>query len=371
MMNRRSFLYSAAAAALPQGKYRAAIIGHTGHGNYGHDWDRSFRGFQNIEVVAIADPDDAGRAKAKARSGAARDYRDYREMLQHEKPNVVAICPRWLDERVAMVTAAAAAGAHILLEKPFAATLEDADVLVDTAERARIKVQVGHTARPHPITLQVKRMVQEGAIGRLMEMRARGKEDRRAGGEDLIVLGSHCFDLMRLFAGDPQWVFANVAAAGRGVTPADAHKPTEPVGPVFGDDVAAVFCFPGGVRGYFNSKTSDVPNNGRFGITLYGSKGAIWIPLTSVPSDPASILRSTSWGDGAWTRIEPPAGASGDRHAANALMITDLLKAIENGGEPACSARDGRWPIEMVAGIYQSHFAGSRLAFPLRKRRTL
>src|SRR5574340_122867 len=181
MMNRRSFLYSAAAAALPQGKYRAAIIGHTGHGNYGHDWDRSFRGFQNIEVVAIADPDDAGRAKAKARSGAARDYRDYREMLQHEKPNVVAICPRWLDERVAMVTAAAAAGAHILLEKPFAATLEDADVLVDTAERARIKVQVGHTARPHPITLQVNRMVQEGAIGRLMEMRARGKEDRRAG----------------------------------------------------------------------------------------------------------------------------------------------------------------------------------------------
>ncbi|MFB3825228.1 MAG: Gfo/Idh/MocA family protein [Bryobacteraceae bacterium] len=370
-MNRRSFLCTASAAALPPAKFRAALIGHTGRGNYGHDWDAAFKGFPNVEVVAVADPDDAGRAKAKARSGAARDYRDYREMLEREKPNVVAICTRWLDQRVPMFTAVAAAGAHILLEKPFAATLEEADRMVDAAARARIKVQVGHTARPHPITLQVRRMVEEGVIGRLMEMRARGKEDRRAGGEDLIVLGSHCFDLMRLFAGDPQWVFANVAAAGRDVTPADARKPTEPVGPVFGDDVAAIFGFPGGVRGYFNSKASDVPNNGRFGITLYGSKGAIWIPLTSVPSDPASILRSTSWGDGAWTRIEPPPGASGDRHAANALMVSGLLEAIEQDHEPACSARDGRWPIEMVAGIYQSHFAGARLPFPLSRRRTV
>ena len=47
-------------------------------------------------------------------------------------------------------------------------------------------------------------MLREGRLGQLLEIRARGKEDTRAGGEDLIVLGTHCFDLMRYFAGDPE-----------------------------------------------------------------------------------------------------------------------------------------------------------------------
>ena len=369
MLNRRFFLLSAAAFQ-PKRNHRAAIIGHTGQGNYGHGWDTAWKGFPSVEVVALADPDDAGRKAAKVRSGALREYRDYRQMLEKEKPDLVVVCPRWLDQRVEMVTTAAQSGAHILLEKPFARNLEDADRMVAAAEGHNIKIQVGHTARPHPVTLQVRHLLHEGAIGELMEMRARGKEDRRAGGEDLIVLGTHCFDLMRLFAGDPQWVFAHLTAAGRDISRADAYRPTEPVGPVAGDQVAAMFFFPPGIHGYFDSKASNVRSGERFGLTLYGSTGAIWMPLTSVPSDPAMILRGPSWAGGAWQQIEPPPeGRNRAREAANALMVADLLEAIERNREPACGARDGRWTIEMVSGIYQSHLAGGKVAFPLRDRR--
>jgi len=374
MLNRRMFVQSAIAGvggtrALGRG-YRAAIIGHTGRGNYGHEWDRAWSGFPSIEVVAVADPDDAGRRTARARSGALREYRDWRQMLQSEKPDLVAICPRWPEQRVEMVSAAAEAGAHMVVEKPFARTLEEADRMVQVAEGHKVKIQVGHPARPDPVTLQVREMLRQGAIGQLMELRARGKEDRRAGGEDLMVLGTHCFDLMRFFAGDPEWVFADVTAAGRAVDRSLAREGTEPVGPIAGDQVAAMFAFPGGVRGYFGSKASDAPDNGRFGVTLFGSKGAIFIPLTGVPGDPAMLLRTPSWAEGAWQRLElPPEARVRTRDAANARMVADLLEAIEKDRDPICSARDGRWTIEMATGVYQSHLAGAKARFPLRDRR--
>ncbi|MBM3768754.1 MAG: Gfo/Idh/MocA family oxidoreductase, partial [Acidobacteria bacterium] len=227
-MTRRTMLSSALLAAAPA-RYRAVIIGHTGAGNYGHDWDTSFAGFPNIEVLAVADPVEAGRAKAQARSKAARAYTDYREMIAKEKPNLVAICPRSLGERLEMFRAAANAGAHIVMEKPFAKDLREADEMVALAEKNRIKVQVGHTARPTPFTLRVKKLLDEGHIGVLMEMRARGKEDRRAGGEDMMVLGTHLFDLMRYFAGDPVWATGHVTSKGRDITKADARQATEPL----------------------------------------------------------------------------------------------------------------------------------------------
>src|SRR5690242_5678579 len=90
----------------PARKYRAVLIGHTGRGNFGHDWDLSWNGFSSVEVVAAADPDEAGLSRAVSRSGARRGYADYRRMLEKEKPDLVTICPRWMDQRAAMFTAA-------------------------------------------------------------------------------------------------------------------------------------------------------------------------------------------------------------------------------------------------------------------------
>jgi len=375
LVERRTLIAGGAPAALraqfqPARKHRVVIIGHTGRGNYGHGWEMSWIGIPNVEVAAVADPDDEGRTAARRRCGAGRDYRDYREMIAREKPDIVTICPRWCDQRVEMVTAAAAAGAHILVEKPLAQSLQDADAIVRVTETAGVKVQVGHTARAMDVTARTRDLLRSGQLGRLLEIRARGKEDRRAGGEDLIVLGSHCFDLMRYFAGDPLWVFAHVSEKGREVDSGMMRQAGEPVGAVGGDNIAAMYLFPHGVHGYFSSMLSEDRSGRRFGVTLAGTKGIAFVPLSAVPGEEPWILRSPAWvpekGE-SWERIRYGARPA-TREETNRLMALDLLQAIEGHREPLCSARDGRWTVEMAAAVYQSQQSGTRAPFPLRNR---
>jgi predicted dehydrogenase len=363
------------AAYQPSKSYRAAVIGHTGRGDYGHGWDTAWNRFPSVQVVAVADPDDAGRELATTRSKAAKGYRDYREMLARERPDLVAICPRWADQRVEMVRAAAECGAHILMEKPFAQNLADADSMIEIAERRNIKIQVGHTARVMPVTRLARELITGGALGQIIEARGRGKEDKRAGGEDLIVLGTHTFDLWRHILGDPLWVFARVAQKGAGLRPAMLRNASEPVGKIGGDNVAAMFAFPEGVHAYFGSVANDGPASRRFGATFYCSRGFVYVPLTAVPSVAPYVLRDPAWvadRDGPqWERIDYPAEERfTNREDANHAMAADLLDAIENGREPVCNARDGRWTLEMVAGIYQSQFAHAPVPFPVSKRST-
>src|SRR5207247_438959 len=69
-------------AAGPAAKLTAAVIGHTGRGDYGHGLEGIFANRPSIEVVALADPDPDGRAKTAAKIHAPRSYADYREMLE-------------------------------------------------------------------------------------------------------------------------------------------------------------------------------------------------------------------------------------------------------------------------------------------------
>jgi predicted dehydrogenase len=328
-----------------------------------------------VEVVAVADPDEAGRAAGLKRTGAARAYADYREMLAREKPELVSIGPRHMDQRVEMVTAAAEAGAHIYCEKAFAENLIDADRMVQAVQRADVKFQLAHQMRLSPFTLEVARMVREGEIGVIQEVRGRGKEDERAGGEDLMVLGSHILDDFRILLGDPEWVFAHETDGGKELDPHKRMPTREPVGPTAGREIAAQFAFPGAVHAYFASKQNDQTHPDRFGLHVYGSKGVIFLPNTLYPAGQPYILRSPAWrpdAEHAWTPIEapftPPVEA-GERELANALMALDLLDAIDRGRKPACNEEDGRWTIEMICGIYGSQLAGRPLRFPLEERR--
>ncbi|MBL8212091.1 MAG: Gfo/Idh/MocA family oxidoreductase [Bryobacterales bacterium] len=379
--SRRSFLSTlAVAASLPAApsskKYRAAIIGHTGRGNYGHGIDTVWSAFPNIEVVAVADADQKGLAAALPRTGAKKAYADYREMLRAEKPDLVGIGPRWMDQRVDMVTAAAQAGAHIYMEKPFAMTLAEADRMVDAVQKAKVKVQIAHQMRTSPYAVAAKALVREGELGDIQEIRCRGKEDRRAGGEDMMVLGSHLFDMMRFFAGNPQWVTAHVTHNGAGILPRDVRQPTEPIGPVAGNQVSAMFAFNDGIHGFFASKATATTDPLRFGTWIYGSKGVLFLPNAIYPGGGLSILKSPAWIPDAktqWQSLEPKPDTTGlqlhgNHEIANALMVADLLKAIESNSKPACNEEDGRWTIEMVHSVYHAQQSGTRVTLPLNTR---
>lgn len=378
-MLRRTLLATTAGAlgatAPPARQYRAAVIGHTGHGNYGHGLDVVWQAFPNIEVVAVADANEAGLAQAVARSKARRGYRDYREMLRREQPDLVSIGPRWLDQRAAMVEAAAEARAHIYLEKPFARDPAEADRIVAAVRRAGVKLQIAHQMRCSPFTRRVQELIAGGAIGRVHELRARGKEDRRAGGEDLMVLGTHLFDMLRIFAGDPRWVSAHVTQDGAELAPSHVHQATEPIGPVAGNQIAATFAFDGGLHAAFASRAAATTHELRFGLQILGDQGAIFLPMGIYPAGQPYLLRAAAWLslDGrSWEKIAPapePSGLlGGPSLLANAFMVQDLLAAIEQDRKPICNEDDGRWTIEMVCGVYAAQLSGGRVAFPLRNR---
>jgi len=353
-LDRREFV---ALALAPRRRWRVAVIGHTGRGNYGHNVHAAFRTAPAAEVVAVADPVEAGRLKAISDSGARKGYADYREMLREEKPDIVAICPRWLDQRVEMVRAVSGAGAHVLMEKPLAATLKEGDeVLRAMGDR---KLQLCHTAGLAPATVEALRLIREGAIGEVLEIRSRGKEDRRAGGEDMMTLGTHCFDLMRRIAGDPVRCSAKVVGPRK--------EPGEPIGPVAGDSITAAFEFPSGVTGHFASQKNGGPPAQRFGVTVFGSAGAMDFPLGDIPNH-VWMTRSPSW-RGEWRKIEPPGTPVSTQGEMMAMMAQDLIAAIEANRQPACSARDGLWTLEMVQAVYAASISGRPVALPLEDRR--
>jgi predicted dehydrogenase len=262
---------------------KAAIIGDTGHGDYGHDHDRIFVGLPGVEVVAVADPNAEGRAKAATRSGARRQYGDYREMLEKEKPNLVCIAPRWTNQHHTMAMAALNAGAHLYLEKPFTQTLREADEILSLAMQKGRKVVVAHQIRLAPNIQFLRRRLSEGLIGELLEIRAHGKQDARAGGEDMIVLGTHLFDLIHLFAGDAEWCSARVLAKGREIEPRDIHAAGENIGPIAGDEIEARFAMAKGVDVSFTSRAAFRQTAGPWGMDLIGTKGRIRILTEIVP----------------------------------------------------------------------------------------
>lgn len=378
-LSRRQFLVSSAVAAslgpallaAASAKYRAAVIGDTGHGDYGHGLDVIFNDRANIEVAAIADPDEAGRAKARQRCGAAREYRDYRELLAKERPQLVSVAMRWTDPHYAICKAALEVGAHLFVEKPFTTTPAEADDLLALAQRRNLKIAVAHQMHLAPGIVALRSKLANGLIGDLLQIRAHGKQDARAGGEDMVVLGTHLFDLMRLFAGDPLWCTAHILQKGREVSVADAREATEKIGPILGDEIEAQFAFPNGVHGTFTSRARNRETAGHWGIELIGSRGAVRI-LADLAAR-IFIRKAPAWSDAGtkieWEPLDPVlAAAKEPAGRGNARLVDDWLAAIENDREPACSGHGAMKAVEMVMAVYQAGLGGSRVSFPLKQR---
>jgi predicted dehydrogenase len=348
--------------------YRVAVIGRTGKGNYGHSLDTSWKTYPGVEIVAVADENPDGLKKAGERLGTRALYTSYSKMLAAEKPAFVVIGPRWIDQHLEMVLACAEAHSHIFMEKPMARTPAECDRMIDACDRAHVKMSVAHNMRVCPIVDFAERRVKEGIIGEVQELRGRGKEDKRAGGEDLMVLGTHVFDLMRRFAGDPHWALGRVSVKGREARHEDVIRDgPEGMGPVAGDQIEGMFGFGGGVTGYFGSKLNSDTSGKRFGLSIYGSRGVMVIPGAHVPE--IQVMESSTWTGAPWKRIEIPAGTGPrDLQSAYHLMIADQLQAVENDTEPVSGGRNARWTIEMAMSLYESHKRGGRVRLPLEKR---
>ena len=350
----------------PGAKLKGAVIGHTGRGDYGHGLDGIFNNRPNIDMVALADPDPGGRAGTAAKIGARRSYADYRELLEKERPSLVSIAMRQADQHHVIALAALRAGAHVYCEKPFVTAPIEADELLAEAHRRELKIAVAHTMRMMPTIVRLKQAIAEGLLGDLTELRLFGKQDSRAGGEDMMVLGSHLFDLTRLFAGDPLGCTARVLWRGRDITPANRRMVQDNVGYVAGDQVFAQFAFANGVNATFTSDARLRETVGHWGIEFFGSKGAARIDCDISPN--VFIRRSAPWSaEGRTDTWEPfdPTLVKSPPPTRNLGPVGDWLDAIAQNREPECSGRNGAWAVDMVMAVYHAALSGKRVQFPL------
>lgn len=360
--------------------YRAAVIGRTGEGDYGHGLDVVFNGMPGIRVVAVADPNEEGRKKGAVRTGALNQYADYRRMLEQEKPEIVSVGPRWIDCHHEMVLACAAAGVKgIYMEKPFARTLAEADEMVEACRKAGSVLAVAHQNRAILYIDHAQKLIAEGAIGKLRRVRAKGKYDARGGALDLIVLGTHMLDLMRVFTGDPRWAFGHVQHDDRELTRADVKEGAERVGPIGGNNLTGYYSFDGGVAGHIESYVS-AGGGHIMGLWLEGTHGCITLHQSFQKK--AFLCRRPQWtpelGEKVWEPIQVPEWDRGpDGHPrsgaellniANQRMVQDIIRCIEKGGRHFSSGEDGRWAMEMYMAIPESHRTGGRVTLPLKNR---
>jgi predicted dehydrogenase len=392
MTTRRSFLTSSAAMlAVPEmtaahgkrvklnftNKYRVAVIGRTGKGNYGHGLDTVWLKCDRAEVVAVADENEAGRAAAAKRLGVKNAYADYRMMLEKEKPQIVSVADRWPDCHRDMVVACARAGASIFLEKPVSQTLQQADEMVAACDKYRVKAAVAHQTSYSPRIKVIKDLIGEGKIGDILELRGHGKEDRRGGGEDLIVLGTHTFDLMRRLAGDARWCFSRIQISGRTAVASDVKPGGEQIGPIIGNHIIADFGFDGLATGRFTSHVAKDGANTRYWLEIRGTKGVIHVGYGILP---AAYLCEESGGmfglsKKPWVPItsagldKPETQDAKALENGNILIVKDLIEAIENDRPPLDSLIDGRAALEMVMAVYESHRRQRLIDLPLKNRR--
>jgi predicted dehydrogenase len=358
-------------------KARVAVIGRTGKGNYGHDLDKVWLKVPTAEIVAVADENEKGRADAAKRLNAKAAYADFREMLEKERPQLVSVADRWPDCHRDMVLACAEHGASIFLEKPVCRYLQEADEMIAACDRHHVKCAVAHQTRYSPRVMVVKGLIADGRIGDVLELRGRGKEDARGGGEDLMVLGVHAFDLMRFLVGDPKWCSARVDVAGRKAVAGDARQGKEPIGPIAGDNIFAAYGFSGLPIGTFATHKPKDPSGGRYWLEIRGTKGQIHLGYGALP--PALLCEDPTWMPGQsrkpWQAItsagvgKPEPLKPAEVGNGNVWIAEDLLKAIAEDRQPVCSLSDGAAAVEMVLAVYESNRLDRPVEFPLKNRK--
>lgn len=183
---------------------KAAVIGV---GNMGRNHARVYREMEDshdVKLVAVSDNADSTAARVGRLLGVPH-YEDCHQMLDAERPDLVTLAvPTGLHHSIGMELLER--GVHVLVEKPIAKTVDEAQELVDYAEQQGIILAVGHIERFNPAVREMRKHLRAGMIGDVYKLYAQRLSPYPARIQDagvVIDLASHDIDLMRyLMNGD-------------------------------------------------------------------------------------------------------------------------------------------------------------------------
>src|ERR1700722_3684877 len=310
----------------------------------------------DARLVAVTDVA-ADPAAAFAAAYGCPAEPDLDALLARPDVEVVCVCvPSGLHAQIGV--RAAQAGKHLVVEKPIDVSLEAADRLIDAARAAGVALTVISQHRFDPGLVELRRLLDDGALGRLVLgeastkwYRAQAYYDSAAwrgtyamDGGSLMNQGVHYVDLLRWCMGP--------AAEVTAVCTTQAHQ-------IEVEDTAlGIVRFASGAVGTILSSTAAFPGFPQR-LEITGTNGTVTV------ADGRIVGRALAADPG---QASPDGSADADRCAAadpaaldvasHAAQLADLLDAIDAGREPALSGRDGRDTLEIVLAVYESSRAG-------------
>ncbi|MGH3352798.1 MAG: Gfo/Idh/MocA family protein [Nocardioides sp.] len=342
-------------------------VGIVGCGRIAGNHANAFRAVPGVEVVGCADPQ-PGRAADFAREHGLPVAVETAEALIAQGLDALTVCtPHPVHEQV--VLEAAAAGLHVLCEKPVAVDLAAADRMIAATERAGVRFGVLFQRRFWPAAQRIRAAIDDGRLGRpvLGEVTVllhrptdyyaadawRGSWETDGGGV-LMTQAIHQIDMLQWFLGRPTQVSGFIRTHIHG-----DHIETE-------DTASAVVAFESGATATITATTGTNHNLGNR-VTVVGETGAV-----------ASILEFPEGHEGAndiWTvpgetgftmpyeASAPSRPLIGEVNTALAdfhtLQVQDFADAIIEDRDPAVTGRDARASLAITTGVYESARTGT------------
>ena len=345
----------------------------------------SFFDVPAFEQKVLVGRDADAVAEAAAKYGWAESATDWRSVIDRDDIHIIDICaPGWMHAEIA--TAALAAGKHVLVEKPLANTLGEAELMTAAAAKARargVQSMIGFNYRRVPALALARELIAEGRLGTVRQVRAAYLQDwltdaespmswrlrkETAGSGALGDIASHAIDQILYLLDDDV-----TEVSGRLQTFVDQRPGTEGLEDVTVDDAAWVnlSLASGAIASVEASRVATGQKNS-LRIEIYGSLGSLTFDLenlnelnfmdTTVPVREQGFRRILVNEPehpyvGAWW---PQGHIIGWEHTFT-HQIRDFLTAIAAGEAPSPSFEDGLNVQHILAAVEESAAAKSSL----------
>jgi predicted dehydrogenase len=298
-------------------------------------------------LAAAADRDGARAQALAARAPGCSAETDWRRAIERADVELVIVATPH-DALAEVATAAVRSGKHVLVEKPAARSVRELDPLIAAARAAGVRVAVGYNHRFHPALREARALVEQGAVGAPLYVRARyghgGRpgyerewraDPERAGGGELIDQGVHLIDLARWFLGELGCASGHLA---RFFWPMAVE-----------DNAFLLLTADSGAAAWLHASWTEWKN--LFCFELFGREGKLQIDglggsygaerLTLHRMRPGLVRPDTS------VREYP------DEDLSWRDELEDLIDRIANGRPPACGLEDARAVLAVTDRVYE------------------
>ena len=145
-------------------------VGVVGTGAMGQNHVRIYHEMEGVELAGIADVDEQ-RVNSLAKQYEIEGFTDYRQLFDHDLDAVSIVVPTKLHRQV--VFEALEAGLDVLVEKPIADTIENANAMIAKAKEVNRNLMVGHIERFNPAVMRLKEIIESGILGKIVSISTR------------------------------------------------------------------------------------------------------------------------------------------------------------------------------------------------------